>query len=845
MLVESLAVVRVVAMTDFWDSDKDRLGSRTVANTTTRSPISCSNTIFTIFPSSKFSNIARTKTCYRLALLLVHLPPSTVSILGRRCKKLRRLILTRTRKSTSYVSFVMAIMLSLPTETLVKVFESVEPKDLKSLRITCKRFEGAATPLFAEQYFVDRRRVMTMESIKALEDIVLHQYFGNFVQSIAFNCVRTIPPDALNEEDIRDPVPPLQVNPEEGRDQSYAKLTELCNVVKRIHPNHGKIGLGVFFENFHDEQPCHGLVDGLRYCTIDWSTGYRPSYSMMHLRNTLRALLRTCEVLHCPVQRIEVDLGRHSALFRRMVRYWHPDFERTTTLCKDIEEMLPSHTTSDLSLVIKKGGQDSRSSTFTYDHVNKSIKVHNAPSVVFSLKHPVDLSGSGWSCFPPMRYLTMPPGDNEWFNGSQIETLDITSSGSPSFINHFLGHRYLAPCRQHLKHLKLQRTNVPSLGVWSRAAALISYFPVLETCKLFNLASVELPADRSQEARFLEIVRFEAEGCELKNRLRDLSARLQAFEAAWRSEPVDSPSKWLDNLGAKVDDRIQEIEESTSNAEANPAVQTDPLSSPTGPEPTSVTQVKTLSDGTERAPDSSGVPVGASSTASEQVSELPESSLEPSNIALSVIHQHNVVEVTESGDTLRKMTAPIESEPSDDPGAEKALLTNTTMYTTGSSNFALANGSTSVMRSLRPEGHDASFRSKELLLGSETSSVSSASSVNSTSSISSTRAGGDRNPVSGDEEDSQNLSVAMAALSIQAMPCYPLGKNKQEDASKWAQGVEFDFDRITIKHHSNHNASGESLEELLNKTNGSETGNWAAEVNSHLEKVFQKHQSSD
>jgi hypothetical protein len=112
----------------------------------------------------------------------------------------------------------MAIMLSLPTETLVKVFESVEPKDLKSLRITCKRFEGAATPLFAEQYFVDRRRVMTMESIKALEDIVLHQYFGNFVQSIAFNCVRTIPPDALNEEDIRDPVPPLQVNPEEGRD---------------------------------------------------------------------------------------------------------------------------------------------------------------------------------------------------------------------------------------------------------------------------------------------------------------------------------------------------------------------------------------------------------------------------------------------------------------------------------------------------------------------------------------------------------------------------------------------------------------------------------------------------
>jgi hypothetical protein len=731
----------------------------------------------------------------------------------------------------------MATMLSLPTETLVKVFESVKPKDLKSLRITCKRFEGAATPLFAEQYFVDRRHVMTMESIKALEDIVLHQYFGNFVQSIAFNCVRTIPPDALNEEDIRDPVPPLQVNPEEGRDQSYAKLTKLCNVVKRIHANHGKIGLGVFFENFYDEQPCHGLVDGLRYCTIDWSTGYRPSYSMMHLRNTLRALLRTCEVLHCPVQRIEIDLGRHSALFRRMVRYWHPDFERTTTLCKDIEEMLPSHTTSDLSLVIKKGGQDSRSSTFTYDHVNKSIKVHNAPSVVLSLKHPVDLSGSGWSSFPPMRYLTMPPGDNEWFNGSQIETLDITSSGSPSFINHFLGHRYLAPCRQHLKHLKLQRTNVPSLGVWSRVAALISYFPVLETCKLFNLASVELPADRSQEARFLEIVRFEAEGCELKNRLRDLSARLQAFEAAWRSEPVDSPSKWLDNLGAKVDDRIQEIEEFTSNAEA----QTDPLSPPTDPEPTSVTQVETLSDSTERALDSSGVLIGADITASGQDPELPESSLEPSNIALSVIHQHNVVEVTESEDTLRKMTAPIESEPSDDPCTEKTSLTKTAIYTTGPGNFALANGSTSVMRSLRPEGHDASFRSKELLLGSETSSISSASSINSTSSISSTRAGSDGNPVAGDEEEFQGLTGAMAGLSVQAAPCYVLEKNEQEDASKWAQDVEFHLDRITLKHHSNVKAPPESLEGLADEANSSETGDWATQVSSHLEKVFQKH----
>jgi hypothetical protein len=432
----------------------------------------------------------------------------------------------------------------------------------------------------------------------------------------------------------------------------------------------------------------------------------------------------------------------------------------------------------------------------------------------------------------------MPPGDNEWFNGSQVETLDLTCSGSPSFMNHFLESRYLTPCRQNLKHLKLQMINVPSLGFWSSVVALISYFPVLETCKLFNLASVELPADRSQEAGFLEIVHFEAESCELKNKLRDLSARLQAFEAGWRSEPVDSPSKWLYNLGAKVDSRIQEIEEVINNAEANPAVETDTLSSPTGPEPTSAIQVETLSDGTQRARDSSGV--FADITASEQVSERPENSPEPPTIATSVIPQHSVVEITKSGDALEKKTAPIENEQSD----KKPSLPETTIHATGSGCSTLANSSTSVLHSLRPEYHHASCGTKELLLcmgGSETSTISSASSIDSTSIISSSRAGSDGNSIVDDEEDSHDLSGAMAASSIQATPCYVLEKNKQEDASKWAQDVEFDLDRITLRHHSNNNTSVEFLEGLPNKANGSKTSNWAAEVNLHLENVFQKH----
>jgi hypothetical protein len=60
MLVQSLAVVRVVAMPEFWDFEND---GRVVANITTRSSISCSNTVFTIFPSSTFSDTTRTKTC--------------------------------------------------------------------------------------------------------------------------------------------------------------------------------------------------------------------------------------------------------------------------------------------------------------------------------------------------------------------------------------------------------------------------------------------------------------------------------------------------------------------------------------------------------------------------------------------------------------------------------------------------------------------------------------------------------------------------------------------------------------------------------------------------------------
>lgn len=102
----------------------------------------------------------------------------------------------------------MATLLFLPPETLVRIFNAVKPNDLKSLRSTSKHTERVATPLFAEQFLTNRRHVLASQSIEVLEKIVTHPYFGCFVKSIAFNCVRSIPPDEPDEEDITEVIEP-------------------------------------------------------------------------------------------------------------------------------------------------------------------------------------------------------------------------------------------------------------------------------------------------------------------------------------------------------------------------------------------------------------------------------------------------------------------------------------------------------------------------------------------------------------------------------------------------------------------------------------------------------------
>lgn len=268
----------------------------------------------------------------------------------------------------------MATISSLPPETLTHIFDYVRANDLKNLRATCRRFDRAASDLFALEFLTHRRHVMSIQSITALEEVVSHSYFGRFVQSVAFNCIRNIPSDALDEEDIYDLIPPLQVSPEESREEVCSKDTKIRNIIKIFRKSLGKISLGVYFENDAD-----GLIDMVKLDTTNLSTDHRSSFSILHLKNTLRLLLQMCTESCCPVDRIEVDLGAHTAACTYMARNWDLDDEQTPTVFHDIEETLTNRFVPGPSLEFKYGIDDSRYKTLSFDQTSKAFKMYNSP----------------------------------------------------------------------------------------------------------------------------------------------------------------------------------------------------------------------------------------------------------------------------------------------------------------------------------------------------------------------------------------------------------------------------------------------------------------------------------
>lgn len=472
------------------------------------------------------------------------------------------IILTRLRTQTLRKHTSMASLLSLPPELLVRISKFVEPTDLKNLRRTCKVLEPAANPRLGHIFFADRRHVLATKSIKDLESMVSHPYFGPFVRTIAFNCVRKAFPDAPVEEDSAESVPPFQISSQETKEEVEWKKVQIGNIIKKIHDNHKKISIGVFFENIHDEQRCDGLKDG----TIDISTGGKPEYSMMVLRDTLRSLLQICSERDCSVYKISIDLGSKAGACFQMAQSW----DSSVTVFNDIRHALADQ---DSSLEFKYGADDSRYKTFSYDHSRKTLTMFNSS---------MDQNGSA----PQMKRLFGTISAlATWLGSSEIETLDLTGAGNRTTSAPSLQNIFFTPCHISLKHLRLKRMRVSSISTWNLVMSLISQFPAIQTCDLSNLTSFEMSADRVQRANFMQVFYFKADGHELKKKLVDLAAQLQAHETAWRAEALDSPTKWMLNLGPKLDSRIEKKEPATSTPEVQHEIDTGTVLSPTLPEP--------------------------------------------------------------------------------------------------------------------------------------------------------------------------------------------------------------------------------------------------------------------
>lgn len=184
----------------------------------------------------------------------------------------------------------------------------------------------------------------------------------------------------------------------------------------------------------------------------------------------------------------------------------------------------------DSSLEFKYGADDSRYKTFSYDHSRKTLTMFNSS---------MDQNSSA----PRMKRLfgTM-SALGTWLGSSEIEILDLTGAGNHTTSAPSLQNVFLTSCHISWKHLRLKRMRVNSISTWNLVITLISQFPAIQTCDLSDLISFELSADRLQEANFMQVFYFKADGHELKKKLVDLAAQLQAHETAWRAEALDSPT---------------------------------------------------------------------------------------------------------------------------------------------------------------------------------------------------------------------------------------------------------------------------------------------------------------
>ncbi|THY60664.1 hypothetical protein D6C98_02278 [Aureobasidium pullulans] len=439
----------------------------------------------------------------------------------------------------------MATMLALPQEILVRVFDHVDKKNLPSIRFVCSDFEMAGNPRFAKEFLTRRRHTMSLESISTMHEIVSHSYFGSFVDTIILNCVRTVDRSST----INDIVPSglaFRIAAEETRQELITKALRILRIIQAIKKNHGKINIGVCFENSEENQHCFGLKKLLS--TTGEFGARRAVYSSRHLDHIIESLIRICKmpVVDCPINLIEVDLGSHAPECPLVVQ----SFLGSRTIHQDINDIYRNTPLTEVSLCVKYGRGNSNNETTSYDHKTHSLKWQNKLTT---------------SSFVPMGY-SQP--DMDWLRKTVFSSLEMI--GSPIYSSRRFLSMFLLTRLDNLQVIKLQNVRLKKDHDWSAVMMYFSWMPNLKRCHFSQLSSQQrAPIPRSDRANFLDIILYEADGPSIRKDLQDLSARLQTEETAWNALADDNPRKYTSGFGAKI---IHNSKERNSKNMSHPAL---------------------------------------------------------------------------------------------------------------------------------------------------------------------------------------------------------------------------------------------------------------------------------
>ena len=375
-----------------------------------------------------------------------------------------------------------------------------------------------------------------------MHEIVSHSSFGPFVDTIILNCVQTADRSSTTINNVIFYDRPFQIAAEEPRQEQRTKAVRILQTVQAIKKNHGKINIGVCFENSEENQHCFGLKK-LLSTTGEFSVR-RAVYSPSHLANTIKWLVRICKMplVHCPINLVEVDLGSHAPECSREMNL----FLGSRTIHQDIN----NDPLTEVSLCVKYGRGNSNNETTSYDHKTHSLKWQHELTT---------------SSVVPMGYFQP---DMDWLRKTVLSSLEMI--GSPIYSSRRFLRMFLLTPLDHLQVIKLRNVKLVEEHDWSAVMMYFSWMPNLERCHFSQLSSQQrAPLPRSDRANFLDIILHEADGPSIRKDLQDLSARLQTEETAWNALADDNPRKYTNGFGAKI---IHNSKERNSKNMSHPAL---------------------------------------------------------------------------------------------------------------------------------------------------------------------------------------------------------------------------------------------------------------------------------